>query len=123
MSMLALLQGGWSLQPAPLVIFLTLSLAVLVSYWIWCLYVNIIATNYPVFEEQVEILDIVTLWLLANHSPSCVSMGAGHPTSCVSMGAGHLCKVSIITLATPLPSPIRISLIKLLSLAYRAFTK
>ena len=66
-SMLALLQGGWSLQPAPLVIFLTLSLAVLVSYWIWYLYVNIIATNYPVFEEQVEILDIVTLWGVSNN--------------------------------------------------------
>ena len=62
-SMLALLQGGWSLQPVPLVIFLTLSLAVLVSYWIWYLYVNIIATNYPVFEEQVEILS----WGLSNN--------------------------------------------------------
>ena len=41
---------------------------------------------------------------------SNVSMGAGHHTSCVSMGAGHLCKVSIITLATPLPSLIRIYL-------------
>ena len=60
-SMLALLQGGWSLQPVPLVIFLTLSLAVLVSYWIWYLYVNIIATNYPVFEEQVEILSYPTM--------------------------------------------------------------
>ena len=64
-SMLALLQGGWSLQPAPLVIFLTLSLAVLVSYWIWYLYVNIIATNYPVFEEQVEIL--ILSWGFSNN--------------------------------------------------------
>ena len=33
-------------------------------------------------------------------------MGAGPHTSCVSMGDGPLYKVNIITLATPLPSPI-----------------
>ena len=47
-------------------------------------------------------------------------MGAGHPTSCVSMGAGHLCKVSIITLATPLPSPIRISLVGAFSMILKS---
>ena len=69
-SMLALLQGGWSLQPAPLVIFLTLSLAVLVSYWIWYLYVNIIATNYPVFEEQVRVVKQCCMYVFLDN-PFC----------------------------------------------------
>ena len=67
-SMLALLQGGWSLQPVPLVIFLTLSLAVLVSYWIWYLYVNIIATNYPVFEEQVRVVKQCCIYVFLDNS-------------------------------------------------------
>ena len=52
-SMLSLLYGSYSLHPILLVIFFTLSLTVLVAYWIWYLYTNFIASHYPVFEEQV----------------------------------------------------------------------
>ena len=52
-SMLSLLYGSYSLHPILLVIFFTLSLTVLVAYWIWYLYTNFIASHYPMFEEQV----------------------------------------------------------------------
>ena len=76
-SMLSLLYGSYSLHPILLVIFFTLSLTVLVAYWIWYLYTNFIASHYPMFEEQVgavhifKIIDINTslpfyakIWIL-----------------------------------------------------------
>ena len=53
-SMLCLLYGSYSLLPSPIIIFFTLSLTVVLSYWLWYLYTNYILAHYPVFEEQVS---------------------------------------------------------------------
>ena len=53
-SMVCLLYGSYSLLPSPLIIFFTLSLTVVLSYWLWYLYTNYILAHYPVFEEQVR---------------------------------------------------------------------
>jgi len=66
-SMLSLLYGSYALHPSLLVIFFTLSLAVLIVYWIWYFYANFLV--YPVmFEEQIGkigcILTFIYLGLL-----------------------------------------------------------
>ena len=53
-SMVCLLYGSYSLLPSPLIIFFSLSLTVVLSYWLWYLYTNYIMASYPVFEEQVS---------------------------------------------------------------------
>ena len=53
-SMVCLLYGSYSLLPSPLIVFFSLSLTVVLSYWIWYLYTNYIMASYPVFEEQVN---------------------------------------------------------------------
>ena len=53
-SMVCLLYGSYSLLPSPIIIFFTLSLTVVLSYWLWYLYTNYILAHYPVFEEQVS---------------------------------------------------------------------
>ena len=52
-SMVCLLYGSYSLLPSPLIIFFTLSLTVVLCYWLCYLYTNYMA-HYPVFEEQVS---------------------------------------------------------------------
>ena len=55
LSMLSLLYGSYAVHPVLIVLFFTLSLAVLLAYWFWYFYVNFIASHYPVFEEQVHL--------------------------------------------------------------------
>ena len=52
-SMVCLLYGSYSLLPSPLIIFFTLSLTVVLCYWLCYLYTNYMA-HYPVFEEQAS---------------------------------------------------------------------
>ena len=68
-SMVCLLYGSYSLLPSPLIIFFSLSLTVVLSYWLWYLYTNYILAHYPVFEEQVSqrsvlYRDNTNIWLL-----------------------------------------------------------
>ena len=54
-SMLCLLYGSFSLHPTPLILFFTLSLTVVLSYWLWYFYTVYIIASYPVFEEHVSL--------------------------------------------------------------------
>ena len=80
LSMISLLYGSYGLHSSLIVIFFILSVSVVISYWSWYFYVNIITSNYPVFEEKVLINFLKSdLKLMQTFNIFCLPNNSGKP--------------------------------------------